>query len=187
MSPSAAHRATARFCGDFGPSANAKVRAPKVRASIPQIDRGSTQRPYPGPEGTGLAPGPSGIAQASCMVGWSAITRYVVGTAGVPPYVSLSPETGVSAPSLSEAAERRALDSAEGAGFSEGTSAQQREELDDRLELGGGQMTERRHRGARIDDGAFEPRRGECRSDVGQVGTRSRVADVAEPMARCAA
>jgi predicted HTH transcriptional regulator len=50
---------------NFGPSANAKVRDPKVRASTPQIDRGSTQRPYPGPEGTGLAPGPSGITQAS--------------------------------------------------------------------------------------------------------------------------
>lgn len=65
MSPSAAHRATAWFCRDFAPSANAKVRDPKVRASAPQIDRGSTRRPYPGPEGTGLAPGPSGIAQAS--------------------------------------------------------------------------------------------------------------------------
>lgn len=86
MSPSAAHRATARFCRDFAPSANAKVRDPKVRASTPQIDRGSTQRPYPGAEGTGFATGPSGIAQASWVVGWSAITRYVVGTPGVPPY-----------------------------------------------------------------------------------------------------
>jgi hypothetical protein len=98
MSPSAAHRATARFCRDFGPSANAKVRDPKVRASTPQIDRGSTQRPYPGAVGTGFATGPSGIAQPNWVIGWSTITRYVVGTPGVPPLrVSLNPETGVSA------------------------------------------------------------------------------------------
>lgn len=40
MSPSAACRATARFCRDFGPSANAKVRDPKVRASTPKSTEG---------------------------------------------------------------------------------------------------------------------------------------------------
>ena len=108
MSPSSAYRATARFCRDFGPSANAKVRDPKVRASTPQIDRGSTQRPYPGPEGTGLATRTLGD-RASELGDWlehhHQVCRWTAGRS--PLRVSLSPETGVSAPSRLSVDHRR--------------------------------------------------------------------------------